>query len=500
MQPTLTADNSGFARMTSSKASRARLRPSRVRRWLPASLGALAFAASFALPSTASAQEWLKDRRYQEGAGIRTGDLELHPGVGAEAGYDSNWLLRTHHDHPGVVNGNPKGAGVIRVTPSFSISTLGAQRAEGSPPGALKFRANIAATYREFIGPKEIRDQNDWGNKFSGLANFRFDVYQGRPVAFGVFGGYQRLIQPSVLSDPSLTFNRSVLNGGGDVTFTPGGGTLDIRTGYQVFGTLFEQTQGAPFSNVQHEVSVRDRWKFRPRTALFSDTSLRFVSYPNADRALTYLNDATPLRTRFGVTGLVTERIGTTLAAGYGATFFQNPAAASSLQYDSFLAQAEGTFYLSSGGAGTSEPGEVTLLLSTISLGYLRDFQMSYVGNYYSTDRGYGKLVYAFSGKGLLSLNVYGERLAFPQTFYNAGGGVPVAAVGAFDNYRVGGTLYGELRLSDSFALTATGDYQETISDTLLPAGPVGGAGAAPGLFDMAWRRWQALAGVRWFL
>lgn len=55
----------------------------------------------------AAAQGWLKDRRYQEGAGIRAGNLELHPGVGGEIGYDSNWFLRTSKEGPQFINGAP---------------------------------------------------------------------------------------------------------------------------------------------------------------------------------------------------------------------------------------------------------------------------------------------------------------------------------------------------------------------------------------------------------
>ncbi len=148
----------------------------------------------------AGAQEWLKDRRYQEGAGIRTGDVELHPGIGGEIGYDSNFFLRTHKENPRFINGGPTHfpveSGVIRVTPSFSISTIGAQRQEANGalamPSPLAFRGDIAATYREFLGPEEIRQQRN----VSGNASARLDINQSRPVGFGVFANYQRFIQP----------------------------------------------------------------------------------------------------------------------------------------------------------------------------------------------------------------------------------------------------------------------------------------------------------------
>lgn len=456
-------------------------------------------------PSEASAQAWLRDRRYQEGAGIRAGDLELHPGIGGEIGYDSNWFLRSHKEGPNVVNAAPQAppreGALLRITPSFTISTLGAPRREqlGGPgtSGTIAFRGGLSATYREFFGAQELRDQRN----VSGAAFARLDINQGRPIGFGIFANYQRLIQPAVVSDPNLSFNRSDVGGGAEIIAMPGGGMLDLRGMYQLNAALFEETNGVPYTNLNHTISVRNRWRFRPRTALFHDTSLGFVTYPNAERALNYLNDATPLRTRFGVTGLVTERFGTTLAVGYGATFFRNPQAPSSPQFDSVLAQAEGTFYLSPGG-GTDEPGQATLLLSTLSFGYIRDFQNSLLGNFYESNKGYARVVYFFGGRVLLQTDGYFEAQAYPEIFYNIGGGTPVSTgVGPFTNYRVGGILFGEYRFSDTFGLNATFDYAQTISDTQIPAGNPGAPGTAgPGLFDLNWRRFQAFLGARWFL
>lgn len=459
-------------------------------------------------PKVASAQQWLKDRRYQEGEGIRAGDLELHPGIGGEVGYDSNWFLRSSSTDPRIINGNPVEGGVIRITPSLTLSTLGAQRTEGAPPGPVAFTAGIAATYREFIGPQELRDQRN----VSGNAFVRADINRGKPVGFDVFATYQRLIQPAVVADPNLSFNRSDVTAGGDVVFLPGGGTLDLRAGYQFYGAFFEESNGTPYTNITHELSVRNRWRFRPRTALFHETTLRFVNYPNAERSLNYLNDSTPLRTRFGITGLLTDRFGVLLAAGYGATFFKNGAAPSSVQYDSINGQAEGTFYLSQAG-GASEPGQATLLLSTISFGYLRDFQNSLLGNFYTSNKGYLKLVYFFGGKALFQLDGYAEALSYPQPFYNnpATGGIEAvrgangAATGDFTNIRVGGTFFGEYRFSSIFGLNATVDYAQMISDVQLqtgPGAPAPGPGGAPGaaqLYDLSWRRVQLLLGARLF-
>jgi hypothetical protein len=469
-------------------------------------VGALAVGASlFLVSKPAAAQAWLQDRRVLEGEGLRAGDFEFHPGIGGEIGYDSNWFLRTEKVDPRFVNGAPRNpptdAAVLRITPSLTLNTLRHKGEAGlTAPSPVSFTAGVSATYREFFGKQEIRDQRN----VSGNANARLDINNGRPVAFGIFANYQRLIQPSVLADPNLSFNRSDVGAGADITFMPGGGALDLRAGYQFFGALFEESNGVPYTNFTHEVSVRNRWRFRPRTALFHETTLRFISYPNADRAVNYLDDSTPLRTRFGITGLLTDRFGVLLAAGYGATFFKKPELVSTPQYDSINAQAEGTFYLSQG-AGRNEPGEATLLLSTISFGYVRDFQNSLLSNYYTSNKGYAKLVYMFGNKVTLSLSGYGEGLSYEQPYFNSPAG-PVAVNGAngqptgdFTNYRVGGTLFLEYRVATALGLNATFDYAQMISDVALDAGAAGIAGAPSQLYDLSWRRFQAFAGVRYF-
>lgn len=453
--------------------------------------------ATLSWSTPASAQGWLADRRYAEGAGIRTGDLELHPGIGGEVGYDSNWFYRSHNEGPNIVNGPPnlpaRDAAVFRLTPSFYVSTLGRQRMEDggvqSSPRAVSFNGGVSAVGRFFLG-KEMSRQHNIGLN----ASARLSVYEGRPIGFAVFGIYNRIIQPQVLADPNLSFNRNDLRGGVELIGHPGGGALDLRAGYQINASLFEESNGVPYTNLTHEFFARNRWRFRPRTALFHDTSLRIINYPNAERSLNFLNDSTPIRTRFGLTGLLTERFGVLLAAGYGASFFRDPGSPASTQYDSVIGQAEATLHLGQG-AGTDEPGQATLLLSAISLGFLRDFQNSYLGNFFTSNRVYGRLEYWFGGRTLIRFNVYGEQIQYPLVFFNAGPGLgPVQVTNEFDNYRVGGGLFAEYRLSSSVGINTTIDYSQQFSDTQLPIGTTPGS-----VFDMNYRRLQAFAGVRYF-
>src|SRR5262249_42422498 len=101
--------------------------------------------------SAAQDQPWLQDRKFTQGIGIRTGDLELHPGAAAEFGYDSNFL---HRDDGENKDEHPIQSLRLRITPSFSMDTLGPQRREvtpDAPPPTVEFHGAISATYNEFF-------------------------------------------------------------------------------------------------------------------------------------------------------------------------------------------------------------------------------------------------------------------------------------------------------------------------------------------------------------
>ena len=464
--------------------------------------------ATFGGAKEARAQAWLRDRSYQEGIGVRVGDSELHPGVGAEVGYDSNWYARSHKDPPAgqvLANGGVREAGTLRVTPSLTIQSLGPQRLGQAAP-SFSYRGSVAGTYREFFGTEVNAERNMNVHAF-----FRGDVLPGRPVGVGFFGGYQRMVQPSAIPAGAggLTFDRSDLNAGAEVIVIPGQGTLDLHLGYQFFGALYENTGATSLSNLTHEVSFKNRWKFRPKTALFTETSVQFVSYPNSDRSILTLNDAVPVRTRAGVTGLVLPRLSVVGALGYSATFLAGGGLNQTSQFDSINAQAEATIYLT--GAAAPDPTQAVTAVSTLTLGYSRDVltgsaqsfankptylygggQNTVLGSYTGLDKIYGRLSYMFAGRAILALDGFVDILTLPALF-DANGATVAGTAGGFSNLRPGASLFGEYRFVDSFGLNLTVDYAQQISDVVVPVG-------GNQVFDLNNRRVQASLGARWFM
>jgi hypothetical protein len=462
------------------------------------------FALAALLPGSAAAQEFLKDRRFSEGAGIRAGDIELHPGIAAEGGYDSNWFLRSNKTAPDNVNSEPtvpvEGTGLMRFTPSLTLSTVGVQRTEGGDgflqPAPLRFRASLDATYRLFFGNSETTDQRN----LSANATARADIFPDRPVGGSIFAGYGREVRPTVAAatanggifgNPDNSFTRNRVNGGAELALQPGSGTLDVRFGYQFTGLLFEEQVGKSFNNFTHDVTVRNRWKFRPRTALFHNTSVQFLTFPDKAGTNIFLQDQTPLRSTLGLTGLITNGFGLTAAAGYGTTLSNDGSVSFNKQFDSLVAQVEGTFYLTANPA-TQDPSKVSLSVSTLSLGYTRDFQTSYLSSFYSSDRGYARLAYFIGGRALVSLEGGVAALSYPDVF-QVQGTTPTLVKTEFTDVRANSTLFGEYRFTDAFGVNATIEYAQNFSGSRIPQGQ-------PTFFDMNWQRIQAFLGVRYFM
>jgi hypothetical protein len=483
------------------------------------------------LPRAAASQEqyvpgsdspqWLKDRRYNEGAGIRAGDLEIHPGIAAEFGYDSNWFLRSDKESvPAqcgptlqsgctVDNGPPLAPPIpaleLRLSPSLYLSTLGPQRREGdfvAESPAVAFRAGLNATYREFVGistdPVASQPQNDISRQRSigGSADFRLDILPNRPVGAAIFASFGRLVLPNfATADPNQSFTQDNVGVGAEVVVQPGGGTLDWRFGYQLHDNLFESSAGVGLDTLTHQAFTRGRWRFRPRTALLYDATLDFLSYSNSDQALQLgLVDSTPVRARIGLSGLVTERFSTLLMVGWGATFEDSSSLTRQTQYDSVIGQAELKWFLTAS-PGLAAASQLTLALSTIAVGYKRDFQTSYLGNYYGIDRGYIRFNYFFSGRALVTLEGGFGAVEYPLILWGDTADRNTVRHEGFTDLRADATLFGEYRLIDSLGINSTLRYTQNVSNNQVLDVPHG-----TGVLDMSWNRFEAFLGLRWFM
>jgi hypothetical protein len=460
-------------------------------------------------PTATNSPAYLSDSRTNEGQGVRAGDFELHPAIGAQFGYDSNYLLRTDKTE-GFSNGPPLAPVIpaleLTVTPSLYFSTIGAlRRAEegGGPPPALAFKAGINGTYRELISissdANSSADQNDVSKQrnFGGVADARLDILPSRPWGGAIFANYTRNIQPNTANaNPDNSFNDDVIGLGAEIAAQPDSGTLDWHLGYSLTDTIFEEQAGVPYDNIVHQAYTQGRWKFRPRTALLYDASLRFISYTRdqSNPTQTNLDTSTPVRARLGMNGLITERFAVLAMLGWGASFYETRFA-NQPQFDSLIAQGELRWYLSAS-PGIAKVSDVGLALSSIAVGYTRDFQNSFLGSFYTQDRGYLKFDYFYGSNFVLTLEGGAAAIEYPNLTWSDG----TERHNAFTDTRVDATLFTEYRFTSEFGINGTLRYTTNISDQAINVAETTTAPTAADQYAMEWRRFEAYLGLRWFL
>lgn len=411
--------------------------------------------------AAAQDQPWLTDRRFTEGPGILVGDFELHPGISAEFGYDRNFFRRADDEAP-------LDALRLRVTPSFAIATLGPQRRPGGAQPDVAFRAGVSATYNEFIplsGTSADQTLLQNNRNVGGAADLSLRFFPGR-VFFGelTLNG-SRIFQPSQ-QGIDLGFVRWVTSGAAEVGWAPRGGVFEARLGYRFDGTFFEAEPAQSLSNMANTITAKGRWRFLPRTSLSFDGSVGFIDYfaPNTSGQTVQKTSSIPVRARVGFNGLITDWLSVLAMGGWGASFYKLPAGVTptaSQDFDSFIAQAEAKFFLTPN--PKADPSKATMSISTLTLGFVRDFYDSYISTFYERNRGYLTLSYFFGGKVFLLLDGGVAGLTYPGS-PTLGGNVQ----NPWTDIQVDVTAFAEYRFKDWLGANLTGRYSTNISDRFV--------------------------------
>jgi hypothetical protein len=391
------------------------------------------------LPAKASAQAWVSNPDFSDGVGIRAGDLELHPSLGGEFGYDSNYFRAAPSE--GIVD-----VLRLRITPSIRLSTLGARRRASDVPPSLTFVAGAHAAYNEII-PLSSADSDVSKQRNVALgADARLDAFPQGKLGFDLYGAFRRYIEPAGDTDDLVrsAFNRDVVRAGTGVSWRPGGGLFDWRFGYGLVYNVFEDSRFSSFGNVQHDLGTRGRWRFLPRSALMFDSTYSMLRYTSSAAQQT---NGDVVRSRVGFRGLVTYHLALLGMLGWGASFYETRNSAGGLvaqQFDSLLANAEVRWFVIP--RPTLEEASITSGLSSVALGYARTFENSYLGSYYQRDRGYLQFSAFLVGRVVSGLEFGVSRLAFPASQFSA----------PFTQMRLDGRAFGEYRITDNFATNLT--------------------------------------------
>lgn len=439
--------------------------------------------------AASAAQPWLQDRRFGEGIGLRAGRFEFHPSISTEFGYDSNFFQRANSE-------KPIDAWRLRVTPSLTLETLSDRRrgTDLASTPMLELQANTFVSYSELFGSPEVTDQR----RFDVGVGARAQIAPRRPLSGDVYADYLRNGEPSNLPGTDHTFDRGEIRGGAGVTWAPGGGLFDWRLGYEAQYNYFEDQPYTALQNVQQSILTRGRWRILPRSGFLYDARYTFIRYT---RSRSPQPDGDDLQARLGFSGLVTNRIAFLVMAGWNSTFYEaHPSTTTALQpttprnYDGYVAQAEFKYFVM---AQQTEGDSAQTGLSSITAGYLRDVNNSYLGSFYTRDRAYLGFDYFLAGAFVANVQGGFSSYHFPKVN---------ASNPAFSQQHVDVAVFGEYRFSDTFGLNATFLYDRAIGKgPTRPDGTEGvlvspETGASLAVYDnLEYSRIQAYLGLRLF-
>jgi hypothetical protein len=335
--------------------------------------------------------------------GIRVGDLEVHPGVSAEVGYDSNPLEGAGRSDVPKVDEQTVPSLRLRLAPSVSVNTAYKSARSGDLlPPRFDLSGRLAGRLDELIaiGGGEFAGKGfpvcGTTTSVKGLCDFdlnlSLDILPKRTWGGNLGLTAVRFAQPA--NDPkypSNVFSRTLVGLNAELRWRPGMGNLDWSLGYVPRVTVFD-VRSLGQDLLEQSIQIRGRWLFLPRTSLLFQGEQRFVSYlywpedcsgtgaarPNACAK----TDSRPLTARFGATGLITPKLGVTLMAGWKGLFFVDGARNNAKDFDTPVGRAEVAWYFS---GGSQSP-------SLLRVSYERDADISGLANFYQIDRVQGEL------------------------------------------------------------------------------------------------------------
>ncbi len=442
-------------------------------RWISAALVVALFAPSIVQAQGAWGPSWLVDRSRREGPGFQLGSLELHPGLGVEAGYDSNVFL---DDSGGPVD--LTSSAIIRITPHLDISTSNTQREqEGETSGTvapkLEFRAGISGELYIFLADEA---RNNVGLN----GNLDLNVFPKGRFGFRLTNDFQRRVRPFAGRQSGGNFAIDTNQAGLRFTGRSRGGNLSAGLGYTFGIQHFENTNFRYLDNFQHQFSADTHWRFFPNTSLFWDGNLTFTDYRNAGSAVALnLSNTYRLSTRVGLNGVVTPKFSMTAAVGYGAVFVADD----SLGEQETLIASLGLRF---------RPTATT----QIGLGYDRITDGSLVGNFQTSDRLHAKLQWLMGGSFLLAFDSSLAFINFGDVVDSTG--MPISVDGSTDRKDIMLTmqLFAEYRFTSYLGVNLTFGYTGNYTDFEYQL-DIAGMGTVPD--PASFNKFDAWLGVRIF-
>ncbi len=434
--------------------------------------------------STVQSTPWTKSRAVGEGAGIKTGSVEWHPGISGEFGFDSNYYQRASSAIEETNFGPVVPTLRFRVTPQLSLRTLDRSQEDGKAssnalPPAFMFDVSSAVSYNEFISL-----DGDYSGEMSALRNIQGGANAGiailsrRVWSGNVQGGYLYTAEPSNQGGLGGMFDRHTIDAGADIVWAPGGGSFRWSLlDYGARFTLFDEGAFGSLNNVNHSFRSHGMWKFLPKTSVLYDGKVQIIRYPREG-----LNDGEILSGELGLNGLLTKKLALLVKGGWAASFYKNDNGVAR-NFNDFIGKAEAKWFFSP--EGRLKEGDVDVGASALALGVLRDFNDSYLGDFYRRNRGYIQGSYLLAGNIVTTLEGGVSLLSYPDSFSTSG------IQQGFNETRIDVQAFGEYRPTPTVGINLQLRYDQNASTVL---------NFQQFQDDLSFNRFRAMLGARWFL
>jgi hypothetical protein len=228
---------------------------------------------------------------------------------------------------------------------------------------------------------------------------------------------------------------------------------LKITAGYRFGLDFFEAAAFQYGNNFRHTISLVETFRFLPQTAIIHDTAFVVGDYwSTTTPAPTVVNDGYLVRSRVGLNGAFTSNFSVMAMAGYAAGFFETPGVVGGMPYDqefeSVVAQLEARWQI--------------IPAARLVFGYNRDFQPSFVGNFYRVDRGYANFQTTIGGAFLLGVEASFGGYEFGAVVLNDGSTITTSPR---MDLRFIGTLFAEYRFTEWLGVNGTVRYTGNFTD-----------------------------------
>ncbi|MFU8802809.1 MAG: hypothetical protein ACNA8W_03270 [Bradymonadaceae bacterium] len=296
------------------------------------------------------------------GDGVRSGNLQLNPGLMVGAGYDTNLYYQSGRETRDLRQA-PHGI----LEPRLKMSIV--------EPTNFDFNFDAALGWTQYFHDENIvRRQSGLSTTLigSGIVN------PNGAVSLRVTERFVRTNEPPN-APTAARLNRIGNRLGATLGFHPGGRVLESFLGYDY--VIHRHNLYPTLDRNEHHVGWKNQWRFLPKTGFVLNADYRVIRY-NSDfqggssvRPDGRLHNAnsTPIRLTGGVSGLITNRISLRILGGYGWGLYE-----AGPTIEGPLAHVEATYLFGA-----------QALRNRFRLGYELNFSDSVVGNYYSFHRFY---------------------------------------------------------------------------------------------------------------